>query len=147
MFHQDFLENGYDIFYFTPFSSKAAWISLNPRQAITNKISQQHTEAEPPNITPHSLMSMTSLPLTHPNPPQIEPFDQTTALVNFMTQQMHQNLALMAQLQRQASLTVPQMTFTQNLKIQRPPFPKWEGMPTTKPLFLAQVENYKDEAY
>ena len=60
---------------------------------------------------------------------------------------MHQNEVLMAQLQRQASPTVPQMPFPQNLKIQRPPFPKFYGTPTTKQIFLTQGYNYKDWAY
>ena len=30
---------------------------------------------------------------------------------------------------------------------QRLPFPKWDGTPPTTPLFLAQIETYKDEAF
>ena len=141
--HKDILENGYDLFYFTPFSSKAAWISLNPRRSITDTISPQHTEAAPTNITSSSSISMTSFPPNHPNPPPTAPFDQTTARINLMTQKMHQNAALMTQLHHQASPTVPQTLPPQNLKVQHPPFTKWDGYPTTKLPFLAQVGNDK----
>ena len=105
-FHQYITKNGYVIFQSMPLSSKVVWLLLNPRWSTTNTIYPRHTDMSPSNITSYSLMSNTSLPPTHPNPLPTSPVDQTTVLFNSTTQQMHQNIAIMAQLQRQASPTV-----------------------------------------
>ena len=99
--HQDFLENDYGLFYFTTFSSKTAWLNLNPRRSITNTIYPQHTEAEPPKTTSYYSMSMMSFSPPHTNPPPTDPVDQMTVIINLMTQQMHKNAVFMEQLQRQ----------------------------------------------
>ena len=83
-----------------------AWLSLKPRRSITNMISLQHTDVAPPKITFYSSMSTSSFPPLHLNPPPTAPFDHTTDLINLTTHQMHHNVALMAQLQLQASLRV-----------------------------------------
>ena len=54
---------------------------------------------------------------------------------------------MVAQLRRQVSQTVTPTPPTQILNIQRSPLPKWYGTPLSKPMFLAQVENYKSKAY
>ena len=146
-FHQYFLDNDYDLFYFTPISSKAACLSLDPSQAITNTISLQHTDSDAPNIDLYSSMPIMSSPPPHPITPTTAPVDHTTALIRLMTQHMHQNVTLMAKIHCQASLTVPKTPYSQTYKIQCPPFPKWYGVPTTKPLLLAQVDNYNAKAY
>ena len=67
MFTQYCQEAGYDILYFTLFSSEAAWARLYPEQAISNTISVRLNETNPPTYL--SLASSMSTSLTPATPP------------------------------------------------------------------------------
>ena len=47
---QDWQEAGYNVLYFTPFSTEAAWTRLYPDQTVTNRISVRLTNTYPLNI-------------------------------------------------------------------------------------------------
>ena len=65
-----------------------------------------------------------------------------------MNQQMHQNAAIMAQLQRPRLIDGPSNASFHKYSISSaPPFLKWYGTPTPKLLLMAQVDSYKAEAY
>ena len=66
MFSHDHQGYGYDIIYFTPFSSEAAQTRLYPENPISNTISVRRTKTTPPNLPSLALSMSTSLtPATH----------------------------------------------------------------------------------
>ena len=65
-----------------------------------------------------------------------------------MQQSLQQNVTMIAQLNSCSSPHPPQtQSLFYQLKCQRPPFPKWDRTLPTTPLFLAQIETYKSEAF
>ena len=98
-----------------------------------------------PEILPSTIPSLSSMstsptPSTQDNSLSNAPVDPTSALIALMTQQPHKNASMMAQLQHQPSLPLVAPThINTTYKIQRPPFNKWDGTPTTKPVFPTQV--------
>ena len=146
----DLQEAGYYIIYFNPFSTKATCIRLHPDQTITNMISARLTETSPSTIPSLSLMSTLPSPLTSPtNTLRLNsPANPTTALLALMHQMLQQNATTMTHFQEKYySPSIPTTPIAPSYKIKCPPFPKWDGTPTTKPLFLAQFATYKLESY
>ena len=148
-FAQDHLELGYEMFYFTPFSSEAVWLRLHPGIPITNNIYPILQVMAPSMILSFLLMYTFTPPSTQAdNSPSNATVDPTTALTALMTYQLQKNTAMMAQLQRQSCLPLVATTnMTPFYKIHCPPFTKWYRTTTMKPLFLAQVVTYKSEAH
>ena len=151
-FHQYRLENGYNIFYFTPFSSEEAWLRLNLKRAIANTISPQNTETAPSNITSYSSTAITSSPLTHPNLTSTSPVDQTTALINLMTQKFNK----MRQWQRSSSAKPPRNPLKHQfpkpsrssvpplingMRLQPPSRYYWRKLKITSPMPIAPVSS------
>ena len=80
--------------------------------------------------------------------PSNAPAYPKTALIVLMNQTLHQKATMMVHFQAQSPPTlVPMTLISPTYKIKRPPFPKWDGIPTTKPQFLAQVATNKSEAH
>ena len=106
MFMQDRQEAEYDVIYFTPFSSEAVWARLYLEQAISNTISIQINETNPPTF-PSLASSMSTFPTPATPPTHISPSNQTvdptTALVVLMHQSLYQNSAIMVQLHSRPS--------------------------------------------
>ena len=57
-FARNRLEAGYDVLSYTSFSLEAAWTRVHPEQAITNTISVQANETNPPNRYCPSLIDV-----------------------------------------------------------------------------------------
>ena len=150
IFSRNRLEDGYDILYYTPFSSEAAWTHVHPDQAITNTISVQTNKTNTQTVTSQaSLMSTSLAPITstaHGSPPNI--VDPTVQLIALMQQLLQQNATMLAQINSRSSPHQPQTKWlAYQFKLQRPPFPKWDGTLPTTPLLLAQIETYKAKAF
>ena len=108
-----FQEAGYNVIYFTPFSTEAAWTRLYPDQPVTNTISAKLTMEYPiPIPYRYYLMSTSPTPENPPsrNYPSNAPANPTTALIARMHQTLQKNATLMVQLQKQTSPMVVQHT-------------------------------------
>ena len=144
------LKAGYDKLFYTPFSSEAAWTRVHPDKVITNTISVQTNEANPQTVTSRASSMSTSLDLTTPTS-QCSPtniVNPTVQLIALIQQSLQQNATMLAQNNSCLSPNQPQtQLIAYQFKPRRPPFPKWEGKLSTTPLFLAQIETYKDEAF
>ena len=92
-FTQDRQDAGYEVLYFTPFSTKAACTHLYPNKPVSNTISARHTDTAPPTF-PYlaSSMSTSPTPETPPshNSPSNENVDPTTALIALMQKTLQQ---------------------------------------------------------
>ena len=125
---QDWQEAGYNVLYFTPFSTEAAWIRLYPDEHVTNTISARLTATDPLPIPSRSSLMSTSP--TSENPPSHNslsnaPIDPTSALIALMHQIIQKNVTLMAQFQTHTSHPSFQHTpIALTYKPQRPLFPK-----------------------
>ena len=150
-FMQDRQEASYDVLYFTPFSTEAAWTRLYPENPILNTISVRLNETTPPFFPSlASSMSTSPTPATPPtySYPSNKKVDPTTALIALMNQSLQQNAAIMAQIHSSPPLlSALQPLMSYLYKPQIPPFPKWDGTPPKTPIFLAQVTTYKAEAF
>ena len=97
-----------------------------------------------------SLMSTSPAPTTTPahGSPSNQTADPKTALIALMQKSIQQNATMIAQLNSRPSPHPPQpQPLSYKFKPQRPPFPKWDVTPPMTPLFLAQIETYKAEAF
>ena len=125
---QDSQEASYDVFYFTPFSTKAAWTRLYTNQPASNTISTRLTEMSPPTFPSLDLsMSTSPTPTTPPshNSPSKAPVDPTTAFIPMMHQTLQKNATMMVHMQTQNSPPSSQQTPTApQYKPHCPPFPK-----------------------
>ena len=85
-------------------------------------------------------------PTAHGSPPNI--VEPTVQLIALMQQLLQQNATMLAQIDSRLS---PNQHQTQSLayqfKPQHHPFPKWDRTLPTTPIFLAQIEMYKAEAF
>ena len=138
-FTQDWQDSGYNIIYFTPFSSEAAWTRICPKNPISNMISVWRTETTPPTLPSlGSSMSTSPKPETPPshNSPSKPIFDPTTALIALMQQPQQQKAAMMVHIHsRPPPPSAPKLPPSHPYKPQRPPFPKCDGtLPTTPPI-------------
>ena len=105
-FTQDWQGAGYNVLYFTPFSTKGVWTRLYPDQPITNMIFARLTATDPlPIPLSSSPMSTSPTPETSPshNSPSNAPVNPTAALIALMHQTLQQNATLMAHLQTSPS--------------------------------------------
>ena len=101
-FTQYWQETGYNVIYFTLFSTKAVWIRLHSNLPKTNKIYVRLTKTDPSTITSLSLMSALPsppMPPTH-NPPSNAPSDPTMSLIAFMHQTLQQSSMIMAHFEK-----------------------------------------------
>ena len=137
-FSRDRLEAGYDVIYYTPFSSEAAWTRLHPDRAITNTISVQINETNPQTIPSQASLMSTSLDPTTP-PAHCSPsnmVDPTVALIAIMQQSLQQNATMLAQLDSCSSPRQPQtQSLSYQFKPQRPPLSKMVRGATNDPPF------------
>ena len=128
-FTQDLQEAGYNVLYFTLFSSEAAWTRLYPERAISNTISVQLQETNPPTfLSLDSSMSTSLAPTTPPthNSPSNQTVEPTMALIALMHQSLQKNETIIAQLNSCPSLQLAkQPSPSYQFKTQRPPFTKW----------------------
>ena len=149
-FTQDFQEAGYDVLYFTPFSSESVWTHLYPKQAILNIIYVRLNEMNPPSFPSLASLMSTSLATTTPpthNYPSNETVDPATTLIALMHQSLQQNSSMMTQLNYLVYTTIPTTIDVVSIQTSAPPFPKWDGTPPTTPLLLAQMVTYKAKAF
>ena len=137
------------MFFLTLYSSEAALLSLHLGLLTTKMIYPRLVETLPSRIPYFSSMSTFSTPSNQAdNSPSNAPYDPVIELIALMTQKIHKNTTIMAELQLQYYMPlVPPIQMNFPSKIHCPPFPKWYGTPTTKSLFLAQVATYNPEAY
>ena len=140
-------------FNFTAFYLEAAWtrLYLEPGQAISNKISVQLHETNPPTFPPlaSSMSKSTALtkPQTHTSLSN-KTVDFTTTLIALMHQSLQQNSIIIAQLYSHTSpQPLKQPSLSYQFRPQRPPFPKWDGTPPTTPLLIYQISTDKAEAF
>ena len=137
-FSRDRLEAGYDVIYYTPFSSEVALARLHPDQAITNTISVQINETNPQTIPSQaSLMSTSSAPTTPPtHGSPSNTVDLTVALITLMQQSLQQNATMLAQLDSCSSPHQPQtQSISYQFKPQPPPLSKMVRGATNDPPF------------
>ena len=150
-FTWDRLEAGYNVISFTPFSSEAAWTRLHPEQAILNTISVRLNETNPQKIPSQASLMSTYTALTTPpahGSLSNQTVDPTLALIDMMQKSPQKNATMIAQLNSRPSPHPPQpQSLSYQFKRQSPPFLKWDGELPTTPLFLAQIETYKAEAF
>ena len=65
-----------------------------------------------------------------------------------MQQSLQKNTTMIEQLNYHLSPHPPQpQSLSYQFKTQHPPFQKWDGTPTTTPLFLAQIATHKSKAF
>ena len=91
---QDHREVGYNVLYFTPYSTEAAWIRLYPDEHVTNTISARLTATDPlPIPSRSSLMSTSPTSETPPSHNSLSkyPVDSTTVFIAMMHQTLQQN--------------------------------------------------------
>ena len=147
MFVQNCQEAGYNVLYFTPFSTKAAWTRLYPNQPVTNTIFNRLAAADPLPLPCRSfLMSTSPTPETPPSHNSLSnaPVKPTTALIAMIQQTLQQNGTLIVHLQNQPSPTSVQQTpIAPTYKPQRLLFPKCYRTPPTTCLFFTNVPSYK----
>ena len=93
---------GYNVLYYTPFSTKAAWTRLYPDQPVTNTISARLTNTDTLPI-PYlfSLKSTSPKPSTLPshNSPSKVSVNSMEAFIALMHQTIQKNATFMAHLQ------------------------------------------------
>ena len=95
-------------------------------------------------------MSTSQAPTTPPAHSSLsnQTVDPTTALISLMQQSLQQNATIIMQLNSCQSPHPPQPQLMSYLfKTQCPPFPTWDGTPSTTPMFLAQIETYKPNSF
>ena len=100
-FTQDRQEGGYNVLYFTPFYSEAAWTCLYLKQSISNTISFRLHKTNPRTFPPlASLISTSPAPTTPPTHNYLsnQKLDPTTALIALMYQSLQQNATMISQL-------------------------------------------------
>ena len=105
-FTQDIQEAGYDVLYFTFFSTEAAWTRLYPDQPVLNTVSVRRTKTAPPTFP--TLTSPMSTLLTPENPPNhIYPskpaVNPTTALIVLKQQTLQKNATIMVHMNARPS--------------------------------------------
>ena len=109
-FARNWLKAGYNILYYTPFSSEAAWTHVHPDQEITNTIYVQTNNTNTQTVTSQaSLMSRSLAPTTptaHGSPTNI--VDPTVQLIALMQQSLQQNATMLAQINYCLSPNKPQ---------------------------------------
>ena len=112
-FTQYWQEVGYNILYFTPFSTEAVWIRPYPYKPVNNTIYSRPTNTAPSSIpTLSSPMSTSSTPSTPPkqNYWSNAPANPTTGLIALMHQTIQQNATMISHHQTRPSTTSVQPT-------------------------------------
>ena len=106
----DRLIAGYDVIYYTPFSSEAACTRLHPDRAITNTISVKINDTNPQTILSRvSLMSTSSAPTTPPEHSYpSNTVDPTVSLIALLQQYLQQNATMLDRLNYRLSPHQPQ---------------------------------------